>query len=106
MEDIDRLFKNCELTRQIWNTVSDYCPNQYNGNMQFIDWIEFIQKHEKVYDRIFRKPLEKIVVIAWSIWTHMNYAIFKNRKVQPAQVINLTSFIFDDMMYYNAISDF
>lgn len=67
IEDINHLFKNCELTRKIWNTISNYCTNPINSNMSFIDWIKFIQKHEKTYDRIYRKPLEKILVIAWSI---------------------------------------
>lgn len=41
-EDIDHLFKNCDLTKQIWNTISDYCPNLKDYNVDFIDWIEFI----------------------------------------------------------------
>lgn len=49
-EDIDRLFKYCELTRQIWNTIFNYCPNPNNSDMKFIDWIEFIHKNEKVYE--------------------------------------------------------
>lgn len=35
----------------------------------------------------------------------MNNAIFNNWKVNPAQVINLAAFIFQDMKYYNVLSD-
>lgn len=105
IEDIDNLFKNCELTRQVWKTISDYCLNSDDSNMHFIDQIEFVYRNEKSYDISFGRPLEKIVVIAWFIWTHMNNAIFNNWKVNPAQVINLAAFIFQDMKYYNVLSD-
>lgn len=94
------LFKRCELAGQIWNTISDYCPSPVNSTMNFIE-----QKHEKTYERIYRKPLEKILVTAWAIWTYRNKAIFRNLKVNPAQVINLVGSIFHDINYYNLVSN-
>lgn len=64
-EDIDHLFKNCRLTQQIWNNISEYCPNPKDSNMNFIDWIEFMYNQEKKFDNRFQRPLEKIAVIAW-----------------------------------------
>lgn len=72
------MFKNCEVTRQVWNTTSNYCPNPNNSDMQVIDWLEFIYKNEKVYGRNFKTPLEKIIGITWAIWIHRNFVVFKN----------------------------
>lgn len=50
LEDIDHLFKNCELTRH-WNTIAGYCPNPNNNDLQFIDWIEFIYRKRRAIIR-------------------------------------------------------
>lgn len=104
-EDIDHLFKDCRFTQQIWNIISEYCSNPKDGNMKFLDWIEFIHNQEKNFKNKLRRPLEKIVVITWSIWTHRNHIIFKNWKVNPAQIINLAGTVFHDMRYYNLLSN-
>lgn len=44
-------------------------PVFLNSNMTFIGRIENINKIEKIYDRIFRTPLEKIFGITWAIYT-------------------------------------
>lgn len=49
MEDIDHLFKNCDLSGQIWKKIAGNCPNPISNDMQFIDWIELVFKNEKSY---------------------------------------------------------
>lgn len=78
IEDIDHLYINCKFSHHFWNTISYYCPNPTNSSLHFIGWIKFIQKYEKVYQRIFGKPLEKIAAITWSIWIHRNNSIFRS----------------------------
>lgn len=46
--------QDCELTHQIWNTISDYLLNPDNSDMQFIDWIDFINRNEKSYHRKYK----------------------------------------------------
>lgn len=105
LEDIDHLFKNCGLPRQIWNTIAGYCLNPNNNDIQFIDCIEFIFRNEKSYRTTYKAPLEKIIGITWTIWTHRNNAVFKNWKVNPGQVINFAERTFHDIEYFNNVSD-
>lgn len=47
--------------------------------------------------------MDKIIVIAWSIWNHRKNTVFRDWNVQPAHIINLAVSMFHDMRYYNAI---
>lgn len=73
--------------------------------MQFIDWIEFINKNKKSYHKKYRTPLEKIIGITWAVLTHKNYFVLKNWKVKPAQIINLVGCTFHDIKYFSDLSD-
>lgn len=74
-----------------------------NANLYFIDWIKNIWRYEKTYNRIYSNPLENFV-ISWSIWIHRNNTIFRNWKMQPAQVINLAVNTFYELRSYNIVS--
>ena len=40
-----------------------------------------IYKNYKTNYKIFKHPMEKITIVLWNIWTHMNQVLF--RKIQP-----------------------
>lgn len=42
------------------------------------------------------ESLEKIIVVAWSTWSHRNNVSFKNGKLHPTHIINLTISICND----------
>lgn len=41
-ENIDHIFKTCDLASTIWFTTNIYCPNPHNMDLHLIDWLEHI----------------------------------------------------------------
>lgn len=79
VENIYYVFKDRCFIQKIWNIFIEYCRTPIKSNLHFIDWIEYIWEYEKVYIKNFGKPLEKILVIAWAIWTQPKQYQFQKR---------------------------
>lgn len=75
-EEIDYLFKTCDLAKPIWSTIDTKCPS---NNSKFPCWIgsnKFGAK--KVVQQSIHNLLEKIVTIDWAIQNHRNNEIVRN----------------------------
>lgn len=42
LEDIDHLFIQCPIVREVWSTVAGYCPNPTIANNHYLKWIGYI----------------------------------------------------------------
>lgn len=60
-----------------------------NGDLQFIDWIEFLRKQTNI-QQIFHNPLKEAIITAWSIWNRKNKIILdgitSNRQTMSTQL--------------------
>lgn len=90
------VLNNCCFIQNVRNIITGYCPVPINSNLYFIDWIGYIWKHEKIYNKSFHRPLEKKFTIAWFTWTYRNSVVFRKFKVKPGHIINLVVHLFDD----------
>lgn len=86
-------------------TRVEYCPTPINGNLHFLDWINLIKTYEKVYNKLHCRPIEKFFVINLSIWTYKNNKESKNYDVKPGHILNLAMDMFNNMRYYNVVSN-
>lgn len=59
LEDIDDLFRQCIYTREVWIKLSGICLSLINIYIHFFDWIKWLWKYRKVYNRLFQFPCEK-----------------------------------------------
>ena len=66
-ENSDHIFKSCPFIESIWDHIKYNCstPLFYEGN--FLSWLELVYKNYKTHCKIFKQPMEKIVIILWSI---------------------------------------
>lgn len=63
--------------------------------------LEFIRKYGYAYNKMYQRPLEKILAIAWSIWICRNNMIFRNCDISSVHIINLNVNLFDTIRIYN-----
>lgn len=52
----------------------------------FVDWLEYVWKNKKWYNKIFQNSLQKIIIITCTIWTHRNNVIFGHQN-NPASIL-------------------
>lgn len=83
---------------KIWSTVVDFCPIPINGNL-ILDRIELIWKSGNVYKK--KSPLEKILVIAYSIWISRNNVYLIITMPRQLNISNLVVKSLDDIRSYN-----
>lgn len=102
MEDIDYLFMNCVFV-QVPNTIVSYCPAPGKSLLNFIDWIDHVRKNENVYNKLCQQSIDKVFVMAWSIWTYKNNVLFRKHSAHLGHIINSTLNLFEDMRYYNVL---
>lgn len=86
-EDIDHLFKSCDLVKTAWAMVDTLCPSPNDLNCSFVDCIDQIWNKKMWYDKLFYKPLETIFIIAWTIRNYRSDVIFRNYPCNPAHVL-------------------
>lgn len=77
LEDIDIFFFRCCFVQEIWNTLVKSCSILIRGNFSFTDLVECTWKYENVYNKLYHRSLEKVLVIAWSLWINRNNFYFK-----------------------------
>lgn len=65
------LFRSGNVDYNCW-----LLPETMKSNLDVIDWIKHIWKNEKVYNKLYLRPMEKFFIMAWSIWIHRNNVIF------------------------------
>lgn len=41
-ENIDHIFKNCDLIVNIWYTIENNCPNPLNSSLGIVGWLEYL----------------------------------------------------------------
>lgn len=85
---------DCCFNQETCNTIVEYCSTPIKSNLHFIDWIEYIWKYEKVYNKV-----------CGDLWKNFRYClvnlyskfIFRNENVQLAHIINLMVHMFNDI---------
>lgn len=60
---------------------------------------------KRFINKLYLKPMEKIFVMAWFIWIYKNNVIFSKHSSQPGHIIKLAVNLFEDMTYYNIVSN-
>lgn len=44
--------------------IVDYCPTRIKADLHFIDWVEYIWKHNNIEKKIYHVPLEKYMLVS------------------------------------------
>lgn len=102
LHESDNLFIRCFFIQEIWNAIIDYCLIPIKSDLNFIDRIGYIWKHQQVWANYIIN-LWKNLAIAWSIGTYRNNFIFKNYYAQLDHIIDLEVKLFEDMTYYSVV---
>lgn len=62
-----------------YKMICTNCPSSNNSNLPFVDWLEYICQNKLWYNKFVHHPLEKILIIAWTMWNQKNKIIFENQ---------------------------
>lgn len=65
---IDHIFKECDLTTNVWYTIVNNRPDPINTNIGIIDWLEYFWLDISWYRKRFDDVLKKVTIIVWAIW--------------------------------------
>lgn len=94
----------CHFISEIQNTIPDYCPISIEGDLHFLDWPDHMCKYTNVYNKLYNRPLAKVLVLVWPIWIYKNNFIFREFDGIPSHITNLVVNLFIEMRYFNIIS--
>ena len=63
-------------------------------------WLEMVYKNYKNNCKLFRQPMEKISIILWNVWIHINQVVFKKVQPNPFLIIEKTTLTFQNLQEY------
>lgn len=84
IEDLDHLFRTCQMTILIWNSLY---PFSINRQLSFPDWLKFHCNHKKKfkYNLSWNSFFQ---VLVRNIWLARNHLIFNKNPFNHLQIIN------------------
>lgn len=101
-ENIDHIFKDCDLAINIGNTIINNCSTPINTSLTIVNWLDSLWNNKSFYRKLVGNVLEKVITILWAIQTHRNIIVFNNKKCNPIYVLELAKrVIYKDEDYKN-----
>lgn len=74
-ENMNYLFKTCDVAKAIWSKVNASCPYPNNSDISFIDWLKQIWKINCGITK-FVQSSRKSIAIVWAIWNNRKNITF------------------------------
>lgn len=93
-ETINHIFKNCDFTVNIRNTIENNGLNLLNYAFGTIDQLEYIWLNKSQFRKRFHNAIEKTITIIWAICIHRNNIIFNGTKSNPSVIFELAKGFF------------
>lgn len=100
-KDINHLFKDYLITKEVWYNLIDVCPILVNNPMHFVYQTEWIGNHGKIYNSYIILLWKKLLLFSQAIWINRNKVIFDHYGTNSVHIINLATSCLNEMRYYN-----
>ena len=69
-ENNDHIFKICPFIQGIWERIKYNCPTPLFYEDNFLSWLELVHKNYKTHCKIFKQPMEKLL-LSFRVFGHI-----------------------------------
>lgn len=90
-ENINHIFKKCDLATNVWYTSNNKCSSPMNTNMGILDWLEYLWLDKSWFMKNLDDILEKVITILLAIWTHRTNVVFGGDNCNPCFLVELAN---------------
>lgn len=101
-EDLQHLFRFCDMARQIWRGGSLGIHSEINGDIPFVEWLLIYIRLFIGHDGKHSPRSVYFICTLWGLWVARNNFVFRG---EVATIVSVNSIIKEGMEQHNIFAD-